>query len=64
MFKSKIEQYFGRGWGLKVSSLLGIKPPSVYGWPDPIPELRARQLDELTSGELKFNPEDYRKSSH
>lgn len=48
----------------EVAKVLGIKHPAVCRWPEVIPELRARQLDELTNGALKFNPDDYRKTSH
>ncbi|GAB3215815.1 Cro/CI family transcriptional regulator [Pseudaeromonas pectinilytica] len=62
MKKQSVIDHFG---GVsEVAKALGIKHPAVCRWPDVIPELRARQLDELTNGSLKFNPDDYRKSSH
>jgi len=62
MKKQDVIDHFG---GVtRVAEVLGIKHPAVIRWPDPIPELRARQLDELTNGALKFNPNDYRKPHH
>jgi len=62
MKKQEVIDYFGGV--VRVAEALGIKHPSVIRWPDPIPELRARQLDELTHGGLKFNPDHYRKPHH
>ena len=50
-------KFFG---GVKqVSDLLGITDKAVYGWPEKVPELRARQLSEKSFGNLKFVQADY-----
>lgn len=61
MKKQEVIDHFG---GVSdVAKALGIKHPAVCRWPDLIPELRARQLDEITNSALKFNPDDYRKTT-
>lgn len=43
----------------QVAELLGVTDKAVYGWPDKVPELRARQLADLSYGNLKFVRADY-----
>jgi len=43
----------------QVAELLGISDKAVYGWPEKVPELRARQLSERSFGNLKFVQSDY-----
>lgn len=61
MKKQEVIDHFGSV--SDVAKALGIKHPAVCRWPELIPELRARQLDEITNGGLKFNPDDYRKTT-
>jgi len=45
----------------QVAELLDISDKAVYGWPDKVPELRARQLSEQSFGNLKFVQADYKR---
>lgn len=46
----------------ELAKALGIGRHAIYQWPDTVPELRARQLAELTKDGLKFNSTLYTKS--
>ena len=60
MHKQDAIAYFG---GIPhLAKALGIGRHAIYQWPDIVPELRARQLAELTEGQLKFDPSLYSKS--
>jgi DNA-binding transcriptional regulator YdaS (Cro superfamily) len=54
MKKSDVVAYFGSQ--RKVANRLGISHVAVSRWDEEIPELRARQLEELTGGKLKREP--------
>ncbi len=57
MKKSDVISYFGGS--CKAAKALGIKHPSVSGWGEIIPQGRAYQIEKITKGKLKFNPELY-----
>jgi hypothetical protein len=59
--KKEVIAYYGTQ--VAAARALGITKVSVGDWSDdePIPELRARQLHEITGGKLKFRPEDYKR---
>lgn len=57
MRKAEVISYFGGV--VKTAKALGLKHPSVSGWPDIIPEGRAYQIEKITKGKLKFNPNLY-----
>nr|WP_314591631.1 Cro/CI family transcriptional regulator [uncultured Serratia sp.] len=57
MRKAEVISYFGGV--VKTAEALGLKHPSVSGWPDIIPEGRAYQIEKITKGKLKFNPNLY-----
>lgn len=40
-----------------VAAALGIRQPSVMGWGDHPPALRQLQIESLTGGELKAEPD-------
>jgi len=63
MRKAEVLAHFGNR-AIDVAAALGITHSAVSQWSDPIPELRARQLHELTHGSLKYNPNDYKKPDH
>ncbi len=52
MRKDKVVSYFGSN--TKIARALGITSAAVGAWKEQIPELRARQLEEITGGALKF----------
>jgi hypothetical protein len=52
MKKTDIVEYFGNQ--TKIAQALGITSAAVGAWKEQIPELRARQLEEITGGALKF----------
>lgn len=62
MRKQDVLNFFNQN-GAAVAKALGITRVAVNLWPDDglIPELRARQLHEITNGKLRFRPELYRK---
>lgn len=39
-----------------VAHALGIKPPSVAGWGDRVPDLRQLQIERITNGKLRAEP--------
>ena len=45
----------------ELAKALGIGRHAIYQWPDTVPELRARQLADLTKYTLKFEPDHYTK---
>ena len=55
MTKDQVIAYFGSQSA--VAAALGIKPPSVAEWVDPIPELRQLELENLTCGMMRAGPE-------
>lgn len=57
MYKSDVLAFFGGT--LKTSKELGISSPSVSQWPKIIPARRAYELERITEGELKVDPELY-----
>ncbi|MDI6637214.1 Cro/CI family transcriptional regulator [Pantoea dispersa] len=61
MRKQDVIKYFG---GVcKTADVLGIKHPSVSGWPEVIPEGRAYQIEKITNRKLKFEPSLYNKAT-
>ena len=61
MHKQDAIAYFG---GIPhLAKALGIGRHAIYQWPDTVPELRARQLAELTEDKLKFDASLYTKSN-
>ena len=57
-----IDFYGGEPYGrAKMAKALGIRPQSTYRWSEIVPELRARQLVEITGGALAFVASDYKK---
>ena len=54
MTKDEAIAHFGSQAAL--ADALGIKPPSVAEW-DAVPDLRQLQLEILTRGKLKADPE-------
>ncbi|HFO5673472.1 TPA: Cro/CI family transcriptional regulator [Escherichia coli] len=59
MFKDDVLRYFKKK--RLVAEALGISHVAVVRWKAVIPKLRAMELDEITNGELKYNPELYKK---
>lgn len=57
MHKKTVIDYYGGPSA--VAKALGITPASVSMWPDLIPKGRAYELERLTNGELKANPDLY-----
>ena len=55
MKKQQVLDYFGGGTA--VARALGIAPPSVTNWSDPMPELRQLEIEQLTEGKLRAGPE-------
>ncbi len=53
MKKSDVIKHFGGV--VETAKALGIKSQSVSCWPELIPELRAFQIEKITSGKLKAN---------
>lgn len=47
----------------RIAQLLEIDKSAVTRWGDLVPELRARQLADLSGGKLTFNPRPYRKAA-
>ena len=63
MLKQAVLYHFG---GVNATAhALGIAPPSVSTWSDPLPELRQLEIEKLTKGKLRAGPEcdKYRVSS-
>lgn len=48
--KADVIAFFGNQ--SKTAEAFGVTPASVSTWPDPIPELRARQLLEMSDGQF------------
>lgn len=59
MLKDDVLRYFKNK--RLVAEALGISRVAVVRWKAVIPKLRAMELDEITGGELKYNPELYKK---
>lgn len=57
MLKEVVKAHFGGVEG--VAKALNISPVSVYGWPDLVPPAAAMELEKLTRGALKVNPDTY-----
>ena len=53
MKKSDALSYFGNN--RKIAQILGLSDAAITAWGEQIPELRARQLEEITQGALKFD---------
>ena len=53
MKKADAIQHFGNR--RKVAQALNISDAAITAWGEQIPELRARQLEEITQGALKFD---------
>ena len=53
MEKNAVINYFGSN--RKVAQALNISDAAITAWGEQIPELRARQLEEITQGALKFD---------
>ena len=53
MKKNTAINYFGSN--RKVAQALNISDAAITAWGEQIPELRARQLEEITQGALKFD---------
>lgn len=62
MFKDDVLRYFKKK--RLVAEVLGISHVAVVRWKSVIPKLRAIELDEITGGELKYNPELYKKKNN
>ncbi|MCU7976123.1 Cro/CI family transcriptional regulator [Shewanella sp. SW36] len=54
MKKTDVLNFFGGT--AATAAALNIKSPSVSGWGEDVPELRAYQIERLTHGALKVNP--------
>ena len=55
MRKTDVINHFGSKSA--VARALGITPQAVSIWPERVPELRAYQLEQLTGGQLKREPQ-------
>ncbi|WP_104002354.1 Cro/CI family transcriptional regulator [Marinobacterium lutimaris] len=58
MTKTEVLKHFGSQHELArqlTDAGYPISQPSISKWPEEIPELRARQLEEITGGALKRN---------
>ena len=53
MKKSDALSHFGNN--RKIAQILGLSDAAITAWGEQIPELRARQLEEITQGALKFD---------
>ncbi|WOO49473.1 Cro/CI family transcriptional regulator [Hafnia alvei] len=58
MKKEDVISFFGGT--CNTAKALGIKHPSVCGWGYIIPKGRAYEIEKLTKGKLKYNPELYK----
>lgn len=61
MKKKDVITFFGGT--CKTAKALGIKHPSMCGWGYIIPKVRAYEIEKITKGKLKYNPELYRKNT-
>lgn len=61
MNKETVISHFGGVVNTAVA--LGIKHPAVCRWGTIIPEKQAMKIEHITGGELKYNPELYKKST-
>lgn len=43
----------------KLAKALKINQSAITRWKTKVPELRARQLHDMTGGKLRFDPNDY-----
>ncbi len=59
MFKKDVIAHFGNS--TSTARFLGVSRMCISHWGEIIPELRARQLAELTHGKLRFVPAMYKK---
>ena len=55
MKTSDVKQHFGSQYA--IAKALGIKQPSVANWGDYPPELRQLQIEAVTGGKLKAEPD-------
>lgn len=55
MKTADVVKHFGSTYA--VAAALGIKQPSVMGWGEHPPALRQFQIEALTGGELKAEPD-------
>lgn len=61
MRKRDAVKHFG---GVKeLAAALGIWPTAVAQWGDQVPPRRAYEIEKLTNGKLKADPEAYREYS-
>ena len=59
MKKQTVIDYYG---GVAAAAkALKISDVAIYKWTDPIPKVRAYELERLTKGKLKFDPALYQK---
>jgi transcriptional repressor of cell division inhibition gene dicB len=63
MLKKDVLAYFdpGESQPSVTAKRLGLTPGAISQWGDLVPELRAREIAELTKGKLKFRRELYRR---
>ncbi|EAY0927122.1 Cro/CI family transcriptional regulator [Salmonella enterica] len=59
MLTEKAINYFGSK--RKLADAAGVKAPTVYAWGELVPEGKAARLSLITEGELKYDPEVYKK---
>lgn len=62
MYKKDVIKYFGSA--AEVARKLSITRMSVGQWPDRpklVPELRARELHDITSGDLEYSRDLYKR---
>lgn len=57
MKKSAVLGHFGTQQA--VADALGISAAAVSKWSDPIPKWRAYQIEKITRGKLKLDPDLY-----
>jgi len=57
MLKSEVLAHYGTPKA--IAEALGITIQAVWQWGEQVPPLRARQIDVLTHGALKFDPAPY-----
>lgn len=55
MLKAEAIEYFGSQKNL--ANALKVTQPSISQWTETVPPLRAYQLEKLTNGKLKAEPE-------
>lgn len=62
MMKEDVLKHFNYKQG-EICTLLGITSGAIPQWGEVIPKGRALELEKLTNGALKYNPELYRKKA-